>query len=110
MGHALGDLLLLPPRVGSQLPQSPNLNLSPARLDSVLDCELGAEVVVGAGAPIGRGGTYVVYAGVLRGTEVAVKVLYTNTQEGEQEDLQRLVGWWVGGGRTVLLQALVLVT
>ena len=67
--------------------------VDPAGLCFPLDLELGVDVVVGEGRPIGRGGTYIVWPGVFRGAEVAVKVFYTNTQEDKQGELLR----WVGG-------------
>ena len=86
--HAATSGLLLLSTVGSEAGLlATNLGNLP------FGVELGVDVVVGEGRPIGRGGTYLVYTGVFRSQEVAVKVLYTNTQEGKQGKLQR----WVGG-------------
>ena len=94
----MSDLSLSP--LGSEVPHAPEAaaysalaDVDPDSLPFPLDLELGVDVVVGKGAAIGRGGTYIVCKGVFQGQEVAVKMFYTNTQEDKQGELLR----WVGG-------------
>ena len=67
---------------------------APASIYFPVDLVLGVDVELVKGRPpLGRGGTYIVYAGRFRGQDVAVKMFYACTMEESEERRQR----WVGG-------------